>query len=360
MIIGIDASKTTSKQKTGIDNTAYQIILHLRKIDKNNTYYLYTNKPLEKELLNSNFHQKLIPFPRLWNKFRLPLALLKDKPDKYLALTNGVPPISPKDSIILIHDLAFKFFPKAYSKVELTLQESAINTAVNKAKCIIFTSEANKADFLKFYKYPENQIRVARLGFNSELYKKIPSPKNCLDFNSPFFLFVGRLEARKNVSGLLKAFELFKEKNKTDHKLVLVGKKGYGSEEIDEIIRESKTLTDNVIVPGYITDKQLANLYNLAEAFVFPSLYEGFGLPILEAFACGTPVMTSDIPTLREVASDCVVYVNPLDVNSIAKGLLKISSDLQLQKALEKKGFHQLSKFSWEKTAEAFLDILEN
>ncbi len=361
MIIGIDASKTASKEKTGIDNTAYQIILNLKKIDRKNTYYLYTNKPLDKKLTDSaNFTEKLIPFPRLWNKFRLPLALLKDKPDVFLALTNTVPSLAPENSTVLIHDLAFKFFPEAYSKTELFLQESAITQAVNKAKRIIFTSEANKSDFLRFYKYPRNQIEVAQLGYNEEVFNKSVKKEEAFEnISSPYFLFVGRLETRKNVARLVEAFTQFKKKYHSDHKLVLAGKPGYGYAEIKKILESRVEYGNQIIMTGYVDDTKLAKLFRGAEAFVFPSLYEGFGLPILEAFACGTPVLTSNISTLQDVAGQSALLVDASKTDEITEGLRQISSDHSLQKKLINNGTETLKKYSWEKTAKKVLSILE-
>ena len=334
-------------------------ILNLKKIDKKNTYYLYTNKPLDKKLLDSaNFIEKLIPFPRLWTKFRLPLALLKDKPDAFLALTNTVPSLAPENSAVLIHDFAFKFFPEAYSKTGLFLQESAITQAVKRAKRIIFTSKANKSDFLKFYQYPKEHIEITPLGYNEDIFNKsvLYDIKNIA---RPYFLFVGRLETRKNVARLIEAFIEFKKKYKSAHKLVLAGKHGYGYSEIVEKIESAGNLRKQIIQTGYINDAKLAKLYRGAEALVFPSLYEGFGLPILEAFACETPVLTSNIGTLEETAEKSALLVDVSKTSEITEGLHQISSDQSLRKTLIANGTETLKKYSWEKTATRILSILE-
>lgn len=359
MIIGIDASKTSVKEKTGIDNTAYQIILHLEKLDKKNTYYLYSNEPIDNTLLGfENFREKTIPFPRFWNKFRLPLALLRDKPDKFLQLTNNIPSLAPKQTAVFIHDLAFKLFPEAYSAYEKILQESAIRTAFNKAEIIIFSSQSNKADFLKCYKFPENRIRIIPLAYDNTIYRRLSNPKNPLKINSPYFIFVGRLEKRKNIMKLIEAFDQFKSKSKTNHKLVLVGKKGFGFDEIMNKVKTSKNIKD-IALTGFITDEELANLYSLSEALVFPSLYEGFGLPILEAMACGTPVITSNLPTLKEVADDTAILINPLDVNDIANAMEKIAFDKNYKQKLIHKGLDRVKQFSWEKTTKQILKAIE-
>lgn len=359
MIIGIDASKTALKQKTGIDNTAYQIILNLEKIDVKNTYYLYSNKPIDKSLnQNKNFQEKLIPFPKFWNKFRLPLALLRDKPDKFLELTNSIPSFAPRNTAVFVHDLAFKLFPDAYSSYELILQEAAIKAAISRAKIIIFSSKANKNDFLKYYKFPEKSIRIVPLAFDSDNYKKIDNPKQSLKINAPYFIFVGRLEKRKNIVRTIKAFELYKEKSKTNHKLVLIGKKGYGFKEIEEKISSSKYKAD-ILIPGFVNNEKLANLYASSIGLVYSSLYEGFGLPMLEAMACGTPVITSDVPTLKEIAEDAALLVDPKNEKEIAEAMDKIISDKNIRKDLIAKGENRVREFSWDKTGKEILKIVE-
>lgn len=358
MLIGIDASKTTSKKKTGIDNTAYQIILGLTKIDKTNKYYLYTNKPLDPILTkNPNFVEKLIPFPRFWNRFRLPLALLSDKPDIFLELTNSVPPLAPKNTIVLVHDLAFKFFPKAYSKYELMLQENAININKARASVIVFTAKANLDDFIKFYGQPKTKTAIIPLAYGSVNFNTTHTEKSSTEKECPYFLSVGRIEARKNSANIIEAFELFKKQNQTDHKLIMVGKKGFGYKKIEEKILRSK-FKDSILIKGYVKDKDLPSLYKNAEALIYPSLYEGFGLPALESMAVGTPVITSDIPTIKEVVKDAALLIRPENSNNITKAMKKVVSDKDFSKSLIQKGFGVVKEYSWHKTAEGFYKLI--
>lgn len=358
MIIGIDASKAASKKKTGIDNTAYQIILGLSKIDHTNSYYLYTDKPLDPILTkNPNFIEKLIPFPHFWNRFRLPLALLRDKPDMFIELTNNIPPLSPTNSIVLIHDLAFKFFPEAYSKFELTLQENAIKVAMSKASVIVFTSEANHHDFLKFYDKPKTKVAIIPLAYDSEIFnnKKANEITKVKDY--PYFLSVGRIEKRKNTIKTVEAFEKFKKQNPTGHKLILVGKNGFGHAQVEEKISNSDFKND-IIVLGYIKDEELPSLYKNATAFIYPSLYEGFGLPALEAMAVGTPVLTSNVSTIKEVVGDAALLVDPQNSDLIAEGMKKLVFDKQMRKSLISEGSKIVKNYSWDKTAEEFHKLI--
>lgn len=359
MIIGIDASKITKKEKTGIDNTAYQIISNLIKIDFKNKYYLYTRESLESKIKNNvNVIEKLIPFPKFWTRFRLPLALFRDKPDAFLALTSGMPAMSPKKSIILIHDLAFKYFPEAYSKIEQMQQEMAIQTAISRASTIVVTSEANKKDFLAFYSFPEKQIRVVPLAYDKAAFKKIEF-KDVMGIKGKYFLFVGRLEARKNVVNIVKAFQEFKNGTGSGHKLVLAGKPGYEYEKVVKQIESDKKVKNDIVMPGFINAENLPDLYAGAEALIYSSLYEGFGIPILEAFAVGTPVITSDVSTIKEVAADAAILVDPKNTSEIATAMESIITNSKLRNDLVQKGLKRSGQFDWFLTAEKFKKILE-
>lgn len=358
MRIGIDASATAKENKTGIDNTAYQIILNLQKFDSKNEYILYTNAILPKELTkNPNFHEKLIPLKRLWHKFRLPLALLRDKPDAFLELTNPLPAFAPEKSYILLHDFAFKYFPEAYTKVNLIEQEDSVKNAIVRAKKIFVTSKANKEDLKRHYSVRDDQIEIANLGYDKNTFKKISNSKNPFGFSEPFFLFVGRLEKRKNVSNIVRAFDNYKDIYKTNAKLVLAGFKANGYDEIEELIKQSK-YSKEIIEPGYISNEDMVSLLNLAIALVYPSLYEGFGLPILEAFACETPVITSNVSTLKEVASDAAIIVEATDIKNIAEQMNIISTDMKFRESLIQKGISQLEKYDWQKTAKKYYEVI--
>lgn len=358
MIIGIDASKTASTKKTGVDNTAYQIILGLTKIDKTNTYYLYTDKPLDPSLTkNPNFIEKLIPFPKFWNKFRLPLALMRDKPDKFLELTYAIPPSAPEKTIVLIHDLAFKFFPEAYSKYELILQENAIAAAISRADTIVFTAKANLDDFKKFYGEPKAKTKIIPLAFGGENFNTKTVNKETKPPVGPYLLSIGRIEKRKNTLRIVEAFEIFKKQNSPNHKLILVGKNGYGFEEVEEKISNSAFKND-IIQKGYVSDEDLTVLVKNADALLYPSLYEGFGLPALEAMSLETPVLTSNISVMKEVAENAALFVNPDDSNAIAKGIEKLLGEKELRKSLVLQGNKVVKKYSWDKTAGEFHKLI--
>lgn len=360
MLIGIDASQAAKDKKTGVEYLASQLILNLKEIDHTNSYLLFTNKRLEKEYLGKNFEQVLIPFKKLWNKFRLPLALLMHKPEIFLEIGYMLPKFAGKKSICFVHDLASKHFPKSYSSIEKALLNQSFKKA-KKAKEIIFISNNTKNDYSKYYLGFKGKKHVIYPGYNSNLYKKIPNPKNILNIDSKYILYLGRLEKRKNIINLILAYDIFCKKFGYDYKLVLAGKEGYGFKEIKLVIDAlDQKARSNVIIPGYINENDLPHLYTKAELFVFPSLYEGFGIPLLEAMACGTPIICSQTSSLPEAGSDAVEYFNPLEPKEISSAIEKVLFDKKLQNQLVGKGFIQVKKFSYQKMAKEVLDVINN
>lgn len=351
MIIGIDASKATEKAKTGIEKTVYELILNLKKLDNSNTYFLYTDKKLPKELLSSNFIEKYIPFPFLWHKKRLPLALLHDKPDLFIEMSSSLPFFSPRNSIVFIHDLASKHFPESYSFTQRILLNHTFSRG-QKANTIVFPSQSTKNDYENYYKI-KNKYSVIPLGFN----KIAASSKKKFDFD--YFLFVGRLELRKNIQNIIKSYSIFRENNGSGSKLVLAGSPGYGYKNILQEIDKFDTIKKDVILTGYIAENELPSLYENSISLLFPSLYEGFGLPILEAMSYKTPVITSDSSSMAEIAGNAALLVDPDNPDSIAKAMDSVYHDKTLRSDLISKGLKNIEKYSWLKSAEILLELIK-
>ena len=356
MIIGIDASKAGEDQKTGVENFVYQLILHLIKIDSNNQYLLFSNKPLPKELRSENFKEIYIPFPKFWNKLRLPMTLLKYKPEIYIQPSYAIPSFAPKKTIAVCHDLAWVKFPQAYSKKELLLQKYALdNIAQNAAKIVCVSNSAAK-DLKEYLPYTNSRIAVIYLGVNDQIEQKT-TPKDFLGINSKYFISIGRLEERKNTKNIVEAFNRFKDLG-FPYKLILVGSPGYGYDKILTAVKSSKYSKD-IIIPGFIPTEKSNDLLSGAQALLYPSLYEGFGLAALEAMTAGTPVITSDSSSLPEVVGDTAILVDPLNIDEIFKAMEKIAKDENLRQSLIKKGLVQARKFSWETTAREYLKLME-
>ena len=355
MIIGLNASKITEAKNTGIGKTVSSIVTELAQIKSQDQIYLYSPKPLPEALLsNPRFTAKIIPFRRLWHSLRLPLALKRDKPDVFLELSASIPSFAPAHSFVLIHDLAFKHFPEAYSPKEGIMQDQAIQKDLKHGATLIVTTEANKQDLLQFYpEAAERQIAVIPLGFTP-----IEKPDNSKTNLAPYFLSVGRLEKRKNTLLTIQAFDLFKTANpESEIKLILVGKDGFGADEIHQAVEHSPFKAD-IQVKGYLSDQELAELYYQAEALLYPSLYEGFGYPMLEAMSTDLPVICSDVPTLREVGGDAPLYINPQDPAALAQAMSEVLHPAT-RKEMIAKGRNVIKNYSWAKTAQKIYDLLK-
>lgn len=356
MIIGIDASKSADKKKTGVENFVYQFIWHLAKIDTKNSYYLFTDKHLPIELLqNNNFQEIFIPFPKFWHKIRLPLALIKHKPDVFLAPAYQIPAFAPHKSIGVIHDLASIKFPKAYSKRELLFQKTALINISRKAQKIVCVSNSTKDDLEKYLPATRDRVEVIYPGINETIKRKTGT--DVLGLKSKYFLVLGRLEKRKNTENIIGAFAKLKKMGFA-HKLVLVGKPGYGFRDIELAIKLS-VFTKDIVTPGYLSDTMVNDLLNGAEALVYPSLYEGFGLPALEAMQVGTPVITSCLSSLPEITGKAAILVDPKSQDEIYEAMKSITTNSTQRTRLIEEGFQQAEKFSWEKTANQYLKLME-
>jgi len=359
MIIGIDASKAAVKNRTGVENLVYELILNLSKIDHKNVYYLYTNTPLPNELHHQvNFIQKLNRHRRFWNSWFLSRTVAKNRPDVYLQPADKIPAAAPKKSIAIVHDLAWKYFPEAYSKFGLSRQRQAIRNYLRKAKRIICVSESTRKDLIKNYPQTKSKASTILLGYDKNRFHRFASPQDLLKIRDPYILSIGRLEKRKNTASLIKAFIKLKEEHQLKHKLVLIGTPGYDFDSIYKLINDSDYAKD-IVLPGFIHHDKLAEAIARADLFAFPTLYEGFGLPALEAMACGTPVVTSDSSSLPEIVDNAALLCNPDDENDIAEKIFQLISDEKSSHNFSQNGIKQAEKFSWEKMAKEYLGLFE-
>lgn len=359
MKVGIDASQAAKEKKTGIEYLSSQLILNLLKIDQHNKYLLFTNSKLPRQFSTKNAKVISIPGKRFWHQFRLPLALIKYKPEVFLEIGYMLPDFTPKKSICFIHDLAHKYYPNAYCATEKLLLNATFRRA-KKAKSIGFISQNTRNDYKKFYPGFKGKTFVAYPGFNADLFHPILKPRDVLNLKSKYILYVGRLESRKNITKLISAYKIFRKESKLSPKLVLAGKEGYGIDRIREALAKLDfKIKKNIIMAGYIAEKDLPHLYAGAELFVFPSLYEGFGIPILEAMACKIPVICSESSSLPEAGGNAVLYFDPNKPKKIAKLINKVLTSADLRQKMIQKGLRQANKFSYKKMAEKVLEIIE-
>lgn len=369
MRIGIDASRAFQKERTGIEEYSYQVIFHLREFLAEAEVILYT-RPRENPdfSLPKNWKVKPLYAPRFWTQFRLSWELFFHPVDKLLVLAHVLPIVHPKNTLVVVHGLEYEILPKAYSFWDYWYMRLSIKKSCHWAIKIIAVSENTKKDLINLYKISAEKIQVIYEGYSSCHCGLNPksTQKELLDSrlrgndNSKgggFMFFIGRLEERKNILGIIKAFEILKEKYKISHQLVLAGKKGFGYEKIEDAIKDSKYKAD-IILLGFVDAQEKWRLLSQTDVFMFPSLYEGFGLPILEAQSVGTPVVTSNLSSMPEVAGESAILVDPNDPEAIAEETYKLISDENLHSEIVAKGYANIKRFDWKKCAEEIVEIL--
>lgn len=361
MLIGIDASRAVKNQRTGTEHYSQQIILNLALIDKDNDYILYSPIAPSGDLakLPKNFSWKIMPFPKLWSQIRLSWEMIfaSSKPKVVFEPAHTIPIFHHQKTVVTLHDLGFKYFPELYTPLERKYHNWCMDFSVRHAAHIITPSLYTKKDLVKNYGINPKNISVIYHGYNNKIYKPRLYPKPIED---PYIFFVGRLENKKNIRGLIEAYELLRREPKIKHKLVLAGKPGYGYEKYRQFKDNlPPNLQKDIIELGYIEEEELSSWMKNADVFFFPSFFEGFGLPILEAMACAVPVVASKITSIPEVASDCALLVNPRKPFEMAAALSKIINDKNLYKTLANRGKVRANQFSWIKSAQQTLAVLE-
>lgn len=359
-------------QQTGLGNYTYNLIKSILEIDRRNFYIVLIGGKLRKDhpihsLQQKNLIKKIVNISpvSLSQQSLLPLELLRLKPDLYHYPNWDIPWLQPVKSIFTIHDLTylkiddaylkFKRLKKFYTRVNIYL-------GLKKANKIITVSESTKKDLLNNFKVSPDKIRVVYEACedsfnNGHLIKNITNqPQDKSQFN--YFLCVGERRPHKNLVRTIQAFNLFKKQHK-NFKLIIIGKPYSSYLEPSKLVHELN-IADDVIFYGYVPTDKLVNLYQNAEALLFVSLYEGFGLPILEAMSCGTPVITSNISATNEIAADAAIKVNPYDVSAINEAMIQIVENQALRKNLIQQGLQRKDDFSWRKAAEQTLAVYES
>lgn len=321
--------------------------------------YNYKKLNFKDEIILSN---KIISDSKIlriiWEQIILPLKSKKQQIDILHCPAHVIPLFSSQITVVTVHDLAFKLFPKTFRWQNRIYLNLIVPLSIKRADMIIAVSKNTKEDIVKEYGINPDKIKVIYNGVNDK-YKPIKNKKTTNKLKEKYklpknyILYLGTLEPRKNIKRLIKAFDKL---NHNDLKLVIAGGKGWLYDDIFKLVK-TLNLENKIIFTGYIDEEDIVPLYSSATIFIYPSLYEGFGLPPLEAMACGTPVITSNISSLPEVVGDAAITVDPYDINDIASSIRQILNNKILQEDLRKKGLQQAQKFSWEKTAEETLKL---
>ncbi len=274
-----------------------------------------------------------------------------------------VPPFVHGKKVVTVHDMVYKAFPETVRGRTRFMLETGLKRSMKRADIIVTDSEFSKSEILKYFPQHEHKIRVVPCGVDLERFhpcdepERIPEVKRSLEINGDYFLYLGTIEPRKNLERLISAYAAFAKKiGENAPKLVLAGGKGWLDNGIYSRV-EKLGMTKNIIFTKYVPSEDMNPLMCGALAFVFPSIYEGFGMPPLEAMACGVPVLTSGEASLPEVTGDCAVICDAYSVKSIAQGLYRLYSDEKLRAELSRKGLERAKGFTWERSAEMLLNV---
>lgn len=363
MVIGIDASRANIKEKTGVEWYAYHVIRELAKLDHQHQYRLYSWEPLRDGLakLPANFENVVVPSTRFWSYTALSKELRSRPVQRLFVPSHIVPRVHPLQTTVTVHDLGFRHFRKSYTRYHYLNLHLGTRLSVRWAAHVVVPSQSVARDLIAYYRLPEQKIKVIPNGYDQQMFagmtlKKVAEVLKHYRITDPYLLFIGRLEQRKNVARIIEAFYRFRDSGLFGGQLVLAGNPGVGYDEIRDLL--AKRPDNHVVQTGYVTDPERAALLKGARAFIFPSLFEGFGIPILEAFAAGTPVLTSAEGATAEVAGGAALLVDPRNISAIHQGMQRLLSDQAYADDLVRKGGERSAHFGWPQTASQIHQVL--
>jgi glycosyltransferase involved in cell wall biosynthesis len=374
--IGIDLSLVPG-QRAGVGQYAYQLARALAGIDRENSYLLY---PVFYYIVHPAHRAVRLPAaPNMRTALRrLPAGLVSwlwrvDRPDAFkerllgrVDVVHSTSYCAPRLSrgrrlVVTIHDVTFLTHPEFHLPANVEHCLTGARRAIERADQLIAVSESTRRDLIEWMHAPADRITVTPEAADPDFARvtdraQLERVRRRYDLPERFVLFLGAMEPRKNLLRLLDAWAALKPAIRRETWLVVAGADGWLNDGVRARV-DALGLEDRVRFTGYIEAGDVAALYSLATVFAYPSLWEGFGLPVLEAMACGTPVLTSDVSSLPEVAGDAAVLVSPTDVNAIADGLTRLLDDAALRSDLAARGLRRAAAFSWERCARETLAV---
>ena|SRR3972149_7204910 len=366
MIIGIDGNEANESERVGVHQYAFEILWALYKLqDIKNSYIIYLKSPPSYDFPPETplWTYKVIPGGRFWVLSRLmPRVLFTEKLDVFFSPGHYLPAFTGCPKVMTIHDLGYLKFSEQFTKYDFWQLKywSAISIFIS--KYIICPSKYTAKDIVRHYPFASNKIKVVYHGYNKALFNKnidnnfVRQSLQKYRITKNYILFLSTLKPSKNIEGLLDAFKEIRKEY--DYKLVIAGKKGWLYE---TIFRKVKNLgfEKDVIFTDYVPEVDKPALIKGAKIFVLPSFWEGFGMDVLNALACGTPVVLSNVASLPEVGGEAGIYIDPYDIKDIIRGMKKVlKMNSKEYNKLAERGFSQVQKFSWQKTAKKTLEVL--
>ncbi|MFZ2226687.1 MAG: glycosyltransferase family 1 protein [Candidatus Moraniibacteriota bacterium] len=386
MKIGIDARTILNPERgeaIGAGHYAYQLIRHLLELDRENEYVIFFDfRVREKDVAKfsrDNVKIKFYPFsdykkylPGAYSEILGTATLSREKLDVLHTTSpmSRIPSTYSGKTIVTIYDLAVMKVPEVFPQLARAKTKTLLNFAISRADKLIAVSASTKKDICENFKCPEEKVSVIYSGYDKRLAEKsVMSRAEVLsrygmEAGDKYMLFLGTIEPLKNITRLMEAFAEFKKRFTTtgknfNYKLVMAGKRGWLAAEYKRLAKDLG-IDKEVIFTGYVVGDDLAPLFAQADFFVMPSLYEGFGTTVLEAFATGVPAILSNVSSIPEIAGDAAKLVNPLDTKEIADAMFDFSQDENLKNSYREKGRVQVEKFNWEKTARETLELYKS
>lgn len=380
MRIGIDARTILNPEKgdaIGVGHYTYQLIRHLLKIDKENDYVLFFDFRVRekdiKKFTQPNVTIKFYPFsdyrkylPGAYNEILGTATLQREKLDvlhsTYFA--SRIPASYSGKTVVTFQSMAMYEVPQYMPQLRRLKDKTVAKMMANKADRIIAGSQSLKKELLQHLGATSDKVEVIYSGLDARFYEE-PSLEEMkvierFGISKRYILFLGTLEPSKNITRLLEAFAQFKEKMKSNGKfnyqLVLAGKRGWLSPEFHQQVKDLG-LSNDVIFTGYVVGDELVPLFKGAQFFIMPSLYEGFGMTVLEAFATKTPAILSNVTSLPEVAGDAAYFINPANTAEIVDAMVRFATDEAIRDAYREKGYQRAQQFNWEDAARQTLDV---
>jgi glycosyltransferase involved in cell wall biosynthesis len=363
MVIGVDARPISQAQLTGIGVYLHSLLKAIQELDQKNHYYLISNKDIKFEVINPRWKkiERRLPklFSTMWMQCCLPRIAGELKFDLFWGPRHHLPLFMPRriKMILTIHDIVHVLFPHTMSLPNLVLERLLMRLSIRRGDYIIADSISTASGVREHYKIMPDKISVVYPGTpivteqnDSPVFEDEKLPEK-------YFLFVGTLEPRKNLKAIFHAFALL-DAEKEDISLVIIGNIGWKNKDVMSLLKTHR-YRSRIHFAGYVNNARLSFIYKNALCLLFPSLYEGFGFPILEAMNYGVPVITSNVSSMPEVAGDAALLVDPNDVQGLADAMNKVLANDDLRNTLKSKGHERAKKFSWKHSAEETLEIFE-
>lgn len=368
-LIGIDASRANARERTGTEWYSYHLIQALKRLPVPGLeFMLYSKKFLQDglETFPEGWDGKILYWKsqRFWNQFRLSWELWRHPVDLFFQPTHTLPLFRPKRTVTTLHDIGFERLPHLYRPAELRYHRYSANAAVKRADRILTVSEFSRGEILERYKLPPERVVATPLAADPRYRPDIADEaKDAVlakyRLSRPFIIYAGRLEEKKNIVNLIHAFAIFKGWRGVGDpvKLLLVGAPGFGIERIRKEIAARK-MEAHVVMPGYVPEEEMPALVACARMLVLPSWYEGFGLPILQAQACGTPVLAAEAASMPEVGGSAALYAKPGEPEQIAHVMKTLTDEQSLWDRQRAAGLENAKRYSWDDTARRTMNVL--